>query len=100
MIKNKCKKFFLFFIVVLFIMISIISSIMTNNHIHINNCDVDECPICIMIHFSTEIIDIMILTSIELQIIECAILIALFIKDNNNRKKELTLVDLKIIQNN
>lgn len=100
MTKNKYKRMFIIFICALFVVISIISSVMINNHLHIENCDIDECPVCFIIHFSTEIMYNIVLISTKIQIIGLAILVTKFIKGNNKQKIEITLVDLKIIQNN
>ena len=98
MLKNKYVKILIIVFCIIFVIMSVTTSVMAENTIHTEHCKVEHCPICSLIHIATGFI-----RNIELIVFNSLILIAIvplmqLIEKIVKRVGKLTLVELKVVQ--
>lgn len=97
--KNKyVKRLFIVSLCIMFIMTSVMATLMAENIIHQWNCHVDNCSECLIIHFSRDLIKN--ISQIEINILILIIIVPMIqlINKSNEIFKKITLVDLNVIQ--
>lgn len=98
MFKNKYVKILIVVFCIIFVIMSVTTSIMAGNVLHTEHCHEENCPICSLVQIATDFI-----RNIELIIFDILIFIAIvplvqIIEKNIKQSKKLTLVELKVVQ--
>ena len=98
MLKNKYVKILILFFCIIFVIMSVTTSIIAVDTMHTEHCKIEHCPICSLIQIATEFI-----RNIELIVFDIIILIAVvpltqLIRKTVKQLKKLTLVKLKVVQ--
>lgn len=100
MTKNKYFKWLIISFCIAFTIMSVITGVISENVMHIEHCDNDHCSICNLIHSAINFIkNINILNYSIFTFFMIAPLMQLIIKMLKEVQK-LTLVELKVVQNN
>lgn len=99
MIKEKYKKMLIISFVLVLSIISIITTIISGEQLHNENCDIHNCIICDLRSISKDIMKSMGLMSINIFILMIIILTIQLIDKNSKNERTLTLVEAKVVQN-
>ena len=100
MIRNKYKKGLIIIFCIIFVIMSVITGAMAQNALHTSHCDVIDCSICILIHISTDFIKNIGWLNTNILILIAIVPLMQLINKAIKKLKKLTLVELKVIQNN
>lgn len=98
MIKSKYRKFLIVSFCIFFVMVSVFANIIADDILHAHTCDMPNCPICTCIGISNDFAKNIILISINILLLACAVPLVQLITENIERKRKLTLVELNVIQ--
>ena len=98
MLKNKYVKLLIVIFCVIFVIMSITTSIMAGNVLHTEYCHNDHCTICSLIQIATGFVNIISIILVDILIIVASISLAQVIARNIKYAKKLTLVELKVVQ--
>ena len=100
MIKRKYKKLLMIVLCIIFVVTAVTMSIMAQNELHTHHCNVQDCLLCSLINLSMDFIRNIGLVNIDVLILIIGIPLIQLIKINTQKKQKLTLVQLKVAQNN
>ena len=98
MLKNKYVKLLILVFCMIFVIMSITTSIMAGNVLHTQHCHNEHCTICNLIQISTGFVDIIDITLVDILIMVASISLMQVIEKNIKYAKRLTLVELKVVQ--
>ncbi len=100
MLTSKNKQILFFLVCIIFTITSVFSVVIAENHLHIDNCKIEECPLCTIILLANQFTSILTIMSFVLVTIEVLVYVQKYTNKENKQIKDLTLVDLKIELNN
>lgn len=100
MTKNKYERMLIIVFCIVFIIISILTSMIAENKLHTEHCDDTHCSICMLIHMSTNFIKSIEVVNFYILILSIIEFVMYIIRKNIQNIEKQTLVELKVIQNN
>lgn len=99
MIRKKYKIILIISLIIIFSLMAIVSTVMSQHILHKKHCKITNCDICALINISTNFIKRIIFINTSIFIVMTNINLIQFIKNNMKKEKELTLIEAKVIQN-
>lgn len=99
MTKNKYIKLLIIIVCIIFVIMSVTSTIMAGNTLHANHCNVEHCHVCGLIQIATDFIKNIELISFDILILIAIVPLMQLIEKDVNHVRKLTLVELKVVQN-
>ena len=94
------KKVLITVFCIIFIAMCIFTTCMSDNLLHIEHCHKEDCSICSMIELSTTFINNIVTICLYFLMLATTIYLVKVIFRKYKKIRGLTLVDLKIVQNN
>ena len=98
MFKNKYVKILILVLCIIFVIMTITTSIMAGNTLHTEHCNDDHCSICGLIQIATGLINNIDLIVFSILIISVLIFLIQLVEKMSTQARKLTLVELKVIQ--
>ena len=99
MLKNKYVKILIVVFCIIFVIMSITSSVMAGNVLHTEHCHEEHCTMCNLIQIATNFINIMEFAIVNMLVTIVIISLMQVIEKNIKYAKKITLVELKVVQN-
>lgn len=97
---SKYKKILVISICILFILVSITNIIMSKNLEHLGHCELEECPICQLIHIAIIFLNSLNYLIIYTCLFKLVIPLIQIIKKIIKNRIQTTLIECKVQQNN